>query len=391
MESDGDVKQLSRGDARRNRRRARRRQGRADKQRLRAEDSDLEPWPRLATEDRPGRGLRGFDWWKALGSPRFVCAPMVNGSSLAFRVLVRRYGVDLAFAPMIDAAGWSVASASSRRDVFLWSAPAEGDAPLVAQLAGHEPKVVAAAAQDVAPDCDAVDLNCGCPQPCAELGNYGAFLLSHPDTIEAVVREVVRTVDLPMTVKIRKPSEQPEDTVALAARLEAAGASALTVHGRTRHQIGRAKGASDWDVVAAVKRHVSIPVVLNGGVGSRADAIRAMEATGCDAVMSAEALLERPTMFAEQAPPDHAAVVSEFLDAARTYQMPARALSHHMFILLYGDLQRYPDLLQAAPDRGSIDAWAACASEARCRNARSGMFSTAASPGPWYLRHRLDV
>merc|ERR1712224_835432 len=141
-----------------------------------------------------GRGLTGHVWWRSIGSPRFICAPMVNGSSLAFRMLVRRYGVDLAFSPMIDAAAWNSATDRSKKDHFLWSAPAVGDCPLVAQLAGNNPALVARAARDVAPDCDAIDLNCGCPQACAQFGGYGAFLLSEPDTILNIVREAVRAV-----------------------------------------------------------------------------------------------------------------------------------------------------------------------------------------------------
>jgi len=389
-DSSGGVTLLSAGERRKARKSARRRKQRADKQRNVVADDDHEPWPKLATEDRPGRGLHGYEWWRAIGSPRFVCAPMVGGSSLPFRMLVRQYGVDLAFSPMIDARGWLAASRSSRRDTFLWSAPAVGDMPLVAQLAGDDPEIIVAAARDVATQCDAVDLNCGCPQPCAEFGKYGAFLLSQPEVILKIVREVVATVEVPMTVKLRKPSDRPEDTLALAQQLESAGASALTIHGRTKEQINKSKGASDWDVVAAVKRSANIPIILNGGIGSRTDALRAFHATGCDAVMSAEALLERPTLFAENPPSSQDAVVCDFLELARTYHAPARTVSYHLFLLLHGAFQRYPDLLRSAPDWGSIDSWAACAAEVRKRNEASNYVDATTCPGPWYMRHGVD-
>jgi len=385
----GDSPLPSLGDRRRNRRRTRRRQAAACRQRAAVAEDSMEPWEGLEVDQRLGRGLKGFAWWQAMGRPRFVCAPMVSGSNVAFRMLVRRYGCELAFSPMIDAAGWRCSTDASKRDRFLWSKPTLGDVPLVAQLAGDDPFVVAAAAQDVSSGCDAVDLNCGCPQPCAELGRYGAFLLSRPDCIEAVVSEVVRSVpDIPVTVKLRKPSDNPEETVALAARLEAAGASMLTVHGRTKEQVGQAKGAADWDVVACVKRQAGIPVILNGGIGSRKDALRALEITGCDAVMSAEALLERPTLFAEKQPPSQHQVVQEFLDLAETYRIPVKALSVNMFALLHGSFKRYPDLLKAAPDQGSVTAWAACAAEVHRRNVVEEYAPVLSCPGPWYMRHR---
>ncbi|CAK0857958.1 unnamed protein product [Prorocentrum cordatum] len=387
-DSDGEDTSMTIGDRRRYRRRARRRQANEQKQREVAGDL-LEPWPALDVSRRPARGLTGYEWWRSIGSPRFVCAPMVGGSSLAFRMLVRRYGCDLAFSPMIDAAGWRCGTTVSRRDRFLWSKPLVGDVPLVAQLAGDDPKTVAAAGRDVAHACDAIDLNCGCPQPCAELGRYGAFLLSMPDCIEAIVRECVHSVpEVPITVKLRKPSNRAEDMLALAARLEAAGASALTVHGRTKEQIGQFKGVADWDVVAAVKQRASIPIILNGGIGSREDALRALQVTRCDAVMSAEALLERPTLFAEEPPLNHYQIVEEFLDLARTYHTPPKALSVNMFALLHGAFQRHPEVYARAPDRGGVEAWAGCVRELhQCSIVKTYSPSTTC-PGPWYLRHR---
>lgn len=291
---------------------------------------------------------------------------------------------------MIDAEAWAHASDVARRDDFLWSKPDALDVPLVAQLAGDDPRAVAAAARDLAPSCDAVDLNCGCPQACAEFGRYGAFLLSQPDTILSVVREVVQTVAVPMTVKLRKPSLQPEDTVALARRLEAAGVTALTVHGRTKEQVRDVRGTCDWDVVAAVKRSVSVPVILNGGIASRVDALRAFQETGCDAVMSAEALLERPSLFAERPPPDQVSVAQEFINIAREYRSPARVVGYHLLIMLHGAFQKYPDLLRSAPINGSINAWESCLDAVRQRNRSEGIISSTTCPGSWYLRHRPD-
>jgi len=121
----------------------------------------------------PSTPLRGFDWFRALGSPTMVCAPMVEASELAFRMLVRRYGAQLAYTPMLHAG--QMLKARSYMSQNFTTCP--GDRRLIAQFCGNDPEVLLNAAKMVQDRVDAVDLNLGCPQGIARKGHYGAFLL----------------------------------------------------------------------------------------------------------------------------------------------------------------------------------------------------------------------
>ena len=240
---------------------------------------------------------------RSLPSPLFVCAPMVAQSELAFRRLVRRRGVPLCFTPMISANGYA-ASAASRAQQFDGGAHA-GDRPLIAQVAGQDGATVARAAALLAESgtVDGVDINAGCPQRCAKRGGYGAFLLApeRRQLLLGIVAQAARATaaagGVPLSVKVRV-LDSPEATLLLARQLQDAGAAMLTVHGRTAEQCNTRTGRADWDVIRAVKASVDIPVLANGGVASRRDALRCLAHTGADGVMSSEALLESPGMFA---------------------------------------------------------------------------------------------
>ncbi len=140
-------------------------------------------------------------WWRSLGSPATVCAPMVDQSERAFRLLVRRHGCDLCYTPMLHA-DLVVRDAAYRRDHVPDDACAE-DRPLIAQLGGGDPATLAAAAREIAArgGCDAIDVNLGCPQACARRGGYGAFL--DDDGAARAVRAVAEASPLPATAKIR--------------------------------------------------------------------------------------------------------------------------------------------------------------------------------------------
>ena len=242
-------------------------------------------------------------WWRSLGSPATVCAPMVDQSERAFRLLVRRHGCDLCYTPMLHA-DLVVRDAAYRRDHVPDDACAE-DRPLIAQLGGGDPATLAAAAREIAArgGCDAIDVNLGCPQACARRGGYGAFL--DDDGAARAVRAVAEASPLPATAKIRCRAAGDAEgldvdvaaTVALAERLVAAGAAAVCVHARTR--AGKTFAEPCWPAVRAVVAAVgaAVPVVANGGVRRAADAAALRRATGCAAVMSAEALLADPCLL----------------------------------------------------------------------------------------------
>lgn len=392
-------------------------------------------------------------WWRSIGSPRFVCAPMVDASELPFRLLTREFGATLCYTPMLHSR-LLVEQPGYAQEHFSTSAE---DRPLIAQLCGHDPSVVLAAAlvlQDRG--VDAVDLNLGCPQNIAKRGRYGAFLLEESEVVLSIVRALARGLRIPVTVKMRLLASGDVDaTVAFARALEEAGASLLTLHGRTRHNMKQSISSTDWDAIARVKRALTIPVIANGSIACLDDVDACFAVTGADAVMSSEALLENPALFARggiavRGPLSGAgAKAADVFSLARRYLALTREtnFSHmgiikgHMFKMLFGALRAFPEHMdtlassltkttediEAVVERtaAAVDAtyaerlWEGGASgpravytaDARARiDAASGMRAAAVSsdvrcawvnepaflidpsaPGAWYHRHRPDA
>ncbi|KAJ1449999.1 dihydrouridine synthase-domain-containing protein [Pelagophyceae sp. CCMP2097] len=253
----------------------------------------------------PSAKLRGWAWFESLGSPKFVCAPMVDQSELAFRNVARKHNVTLCYTPMLLAAQFHT-DESYRKAYYEDDLPDDdSDRPLIVQLGGADVDflVGAALAIERSGRADAVDLNLGCPQSCARRTGYGAFLAQ-----DAAV-DLVRALDnalttLPVTCKIRAVPAPDDDlrasatlTARFAARLAAAGASLIAVHARTRR--AKSRCAADWEVIKAVVEAVDIPVLGNGNIRSRSDALRLVAATGAAGVMSADSLLKNPRLFAD--------------------------------------------------------------------------------------------
>ena len=184
----------------------------------------------------PGR-RRGYVWWRdVLGAPTLVASPMVAGSDLAFRLLARSYDAQLVYTPMLHARQFAD-DATYRRNTFS-TVDEERRRPggLIAQFAANDAETAVRAARFLEHQVDAVDLNCGCPQPCAKKGRYGAFLLREPEVACAVVRAWDASLVCAATAKIRlldggsrHASERHlQGTVRFAEAIEAAGASMIT-------------------------------------------------------------------------------------------------------------------------------------------------------------------
>ena len=236
---------------------------------------------------------------------------MVDQSELAFRLLTRELGCDLAYTPMLHARLFAEVP-EYRRLHFDADPAAERDRPLFAQLAGHDPAVVLCSARLIEEHggVDAIDLNFGCPQKIARKGRYGAFLLEEPELVLTLVRTLARELSIPVTAKLRLLPEGAAATAELCARLEEAGASALTLHGRTRLQNKHLSGRADWAAIKAAREATSLPLVANGGISCADDVLACREETGASAVMSSEALLENPALFCANVHP----VTGEYLD-----------------------------------------------------------------------------
>lgn len=139
-------------------------------------------------------------------------------------------------------------------------------------------------------------------QGIAKRGHYGAFLLEEVELLVSIVSTLAKGLRVPVTCKIRLRSSM-EATMELCHALVGAGCSLLTVHGRTKEQNKQLVGRCDWGAIAAIKRALPIPVIANGGVADLADVRRCLAETGVDGVMSSEALLENPALFADNVHP----------------------------------------------------------------------------------------
>src|SRR5271156_3027374 len=174
------------------------------------------------------------------------------------------------------------------------------DRPLFVQFCANQPEDLFEAAQYVSPYCDAVDLNLGCPQGIARSGHYGAFLQEDWDTIYKLINKLHQELPVPVTAKMRV-LETREKTLEYAKMILSAGASIITVHGRRREQKGHNMGIADLSMIRYLRDNLPKDTVIfaNGNILNRTDVQPCLEATGADAVMSAEGNLSDPTIFAK--------------------------------------------------------------------------------------------
>jgi len=226
-----------------------------------------------------------------------MLAPMAGVSDLPFRLIAREFGCPLAFTEMIN--GRALALRNNKTLRLLRSLPQ--DRPLGVQLLGHEPDVLREALEALADyPYDVVDLNAACPVHKVTRKGEGAALLREPDVLFRLVSALVKHAPVPVTVKIRAGWDDDSiNAPEIAKRIEAAGASAVCVHGRTRNQGYR--GRADMSVIRAVKKAVAIPVIASGDVFSQEAAARIAQETGCDAVMVARGALGNPWIFRDLA------------------------------------------------------------------------------------------
>jgi len=238
--------------------------------------------------------------------PPILQAPMAGYTNYAYRQVVREFGgAGLLATEMIAArsAIWLETNRGEHPD-RLWGVRDE-PRPLAVQMWDNDPDNLAAVGRRLARDfrVSVVDLNFGCPvRQVTEKAHSGSWLLRDPDRVGTIVRRVVEACDgVPVTAKIRLGcSDSCRTGIEVAQRIEEAGASCLTVHGRVAAQFFT--GEADWEAIAAVKRSVSrMPVVGNGDIDSPEAAVRRLRETGVDGVMIAREALARPWIFAQAA------------------------------------------------------------------------------------------
>jgi tRNA-dihydrouridine synthase B len=224
-----------------------------------------------------------------------ILAPLAGITNLPFRLLAKEAGCGLVCSEMVSADGL-VHGAPAAFDL-LRSLPAEK--PLAVQLFGSDPAVMAEAAAIVeGSGADLLDINFGCAVKKVIKTGSGAALMRTPQRAEALLRAVRHAVRIPLTIKIRSGWDgSGQQALALGEIAEACGVNAVTLHPRTASQ--KFSGRADWGVIAALKRHLSIPVIGNGDITCADDAARMLSETGCDAVMVGRRAIGYPRIFTE--------------------------------------------------------------------------------------------
>lgn len=222
-------------------------------------------------------------------------APMAGITDKAMRTLVKPFSPGLMYTEMVSgkALSYNNKKTENMLRISAW------EKPVAVQLFGHEPKIlseIAYKAEDAG--ADIIDINMGCPAPKIVNNGDGSAIMKTPALAGEIIKAVAKSVSVPVTVKIRKGwDEESVNAVEVAKIAEDAGASLITVHGRTRKQFY--SGKADLEIIKKVKDAVSIPVVGNGDITDGKSAQNMLDITGCDGIMIGRASQGNPWIFRE--------------------------------------------------------------------------------------------
>ena len=226
-----------------------------------------------------------------------VLAPMAGISNTSYRKIIKEMGAGLIYSEMVS----DKAICYDSKKTFDLLKLSDQERPIVQQIFGSDIKSFVEAAKKVyeMQHPDIIDINMGCPVPKVAIKNQaGSALLKNPSKIKEIVSSVVKSVPIPVTVKIRSGwDEKSINAVEVAKVCEEAGASAIAIHGRTRSQ--GYSGKANWNIIKEVKDNVSIPVIGNGDITSCYDAKKMLDETGCDAVMIGRGAIGNPWLIKE--------------------------------------------------------------------------------------------
>ena len=278
---------------------------------------------------------------------RLVLAPMAGVTDLAFRRICREHGAALTVTEMVSTKALCYQDRKTPR--LLELAPDEH--PAAAQIFGHEPETMAEGARIALEKsgCDIIDINMGCPVHKVVATGAGSALMRNIPLAQEIVRAAVRESSVPVTVKFRLGwDENSINAVPFAQAMEAAGAAAITVHGRTKSQLY--SGKADWNAIREVKQAVSIPVIGNGDVQTAADCLALYEQTGCDLVMAGRGTYGNPFLFREIQ-----AAMSGELVVPPTLEERMETMLRHVRLILECNPQKPPEI--AIRDARKHAAW----------------------------------
>ena len=258
---------------------------------------------------------------------RLALAPMAGVTDMAFRAVCRALGAGLTYTEMVSSKALMFQDRKSR----LLLRTAGDEHPAAVQLFGSDPVCMGEAAAKVCElsDAEFIDINMGCPVGKVVKAGDGSALMKNLELAGKIIESVVQSADRPVTVKFRKGFDSGSvNAVEFGKMCEAAGASAVAVHGRTRAQMYA--GRADWDIIRQVKETLTVPVIANGDVFTAEDAVHILKYTGADMAMIGRGAMGYPWLFAEAkaalagkaipAPPPYSArvetAVSQFEAAA---------------------------------------------------------------------------
>ena len=221
-------------------------------------------------------------------------APMAGVTDKPFRTMCKSFGAGAVYTEFVSAEG----IVRENDKTINYMKFDEIERPIGIQIFGHDPEVLARSAQYIEENLkpDIIDLNFGCPVPKVVKRGAGSAILKDLDQLEKIAKWVVRSVNLPVTAKIRSGWDNGGIVAVEAAkRLEAQGISLLTVHPRTTKQ--KYTGLADWSIIADVRKAIKIPLIGNGDIHSAYDAERMINETGCDGIMIGRATMGKPWLF----------------------------------------------------------------------------------------------
>jgi len=351
------------------------------------------------------------EFYKRIGEPKYITAPMVSQSDLAFRLLTKKYGSDLCYTQMLHAKNFkksndfrknhldvypagtviqavpSQLEALGKKDKYYIEYGEDEEGPVMIQLAGHDGNVMKEAAMRILEQIEdkiavaGIDVNLGCPQNIAKKGNYGAHLFTYDEDGSQVCHVLSSLNDiLPshigLSAKIRLLPNLDHLPNRIQMMIDCGRLDILTIHGRTIKENKTKVRHANWDAIAdIIQTFPNLPIIANGGIEYYTDLHKCLSHTNAKGVMSSEALLENPGIFSSKSKEDTALSPREMLDRQINYALEYLQLTlkypplpvglgkaagsfsvvrSHLFKILYRYLEEHTDLRYSLADCDTI-------------------------------------
>ncbi|MFT3984579.1 MAG: tRNA dihydrouridine synthase DusB [Lachnospiraceae bacterium] len=258
---------------------------------------------------------------------RWVLAPMAGVTDLPFRLLCKEQGAGLLCMEMISAKAIYYHSKNTKELLTI----GEGEAPVSLQLFGRDPAIMSEMAKRIEERAfDVLDINMGCPVHKVVGNGEGSALMKEPGLAGEIIESIVKAIRKPVTVKIRSGFDEAHlNAVEIAKIAQESGASAVTVHARTREQFY--SGKADWSMIRQVKEAVRIPVIGNGDVTDFETAEAMRKQTGCDGIMIGRACRGNPWIFRQL----NRSAAGEHCEAPSIEEIKQMIVRHGMMLIDY--------------------------------------------------------